>query len=214
MVSTRHLLNAPLNTAILDDFPLAVYVTDAAGYLSYFNEAAVALWLRRPTLGQERWCGSLSGYRPDGTPLDKELYPMAHALRGEVCETPFRYVGRPDGTRVLCRAEVTLLRDPEGNILGAVNVLIDLTLLDEGDRRSNEGVQAATSEVTDNPLARLSMRERQVFEGVVAGQSTKTIARCLGISPRTVEVHRRKVVSKLDVRSVAEMVRLSLRLRQ
>src|SRR5215203_366651 len=114
---------------LLDDLPLAVYVTDAAGYLTYFNEAAAALWGRRPTLGEERWCGSLGGYLPNGSLLPKELYPIAHALRGEPYENPFRYVERPDGARILCRAEVTLLRDAEDNAVGAMNVLIDLALL-------------------------------------------------------------------------------------
>jgi two-component system response regulator DctR len=56
-------------------------------------------------------------------------------------------------------------------------------------------------------LATLSTRERQVTDLVVAGQSSKAIARTLGISPRTVELHRGHVFDKLGVKSVAELVR-------
>jgi len=49
-----------------------------------------------------------------------------------------------------------------------------------------------------------------VLDGIVAGHRTKLIARRLGISPRTVEVHRHNVMAKLQVRSVAELVRMSL----
>jgi two-component system response regulator DctR len=56
-------------------------------------------------------------------------------------------------------------------------------------------------------LATLSARERQVTDLVVAGQSSKAIARTLGISPRTVELHRGHVFEKLGVKSVAELVR-------
>jgi len=57
-------------------------------------------------------------------------------------------------------------------------------------------------------LATLSARERQVTDLVVAGQSSKEIARSLDISPRTVELHRSHVFDKLGVKSVAELVRL------
>lgn len=57
-------------------------------------------------------------------------------------------------------------------------------------------------------LATLSERERQVVELVVAGQSSKAIARTLNISHRTVELHRRHVFAKLGVQSLAELVRL------
>jgi len=59
-------------------------------------------------------------------------------------------------------------------------------------------------------LAALSAREREVMDLVVAGQSSKSVARALGISYRTVEQHRNHIFDKLGVQSVAELVRLAV----
>jgi len=57
-------------------------------------------------------------------------------------------------------------------------------------------------------VSRLSGRERQVLEAVVSGLSNKLIARDLEISPRTVEIHRMKMLAKLGARNAADAVRL------
>ena len=68
---------------------VAVYTTDAAGRITFFNGAAVELWGRRPELGEE-WCGSLRLFHLDGRPMRHDECPMAIALkehrpvRGEV----------------------------------------------------------------------------------------------------------------------------------
>ena len=59
-------------------------------------------------------------------------------------------------------------------------------------------------------LEQLSDRETQVMQGVVAGQSNKTIAYNLDISPRTVEVHRANVMAKMNCKSLPELVRMVL----
>jgi len=59
-------------------------------------------------------------------------------------------------------------------------------------------------------IGQLSPREREVLTGVCEGFSSKEVARTLGISPRTVELHRANVLSKLGVRNVAAAVRLSV----
>lgn len=59
-------------------------------------------------------------------------------------------------------------------------------------------------------LESLSQRERQVLEGLVAGLPNKTIAHDLGISPRTVEVYRANVMTKMQAGSLSELVRMVL----
>ncbi len=59
-------------------------------------------------------------------------------------------------------------------------------------------------------LASLSMRERQVLDGLVAGHANKVIAYDLDISPRTVEVYRANVMTKMRARSLSELVRLAI----
>ena len=63
----------------------------------------------------------------------------------------------------------------------------------------------------DAKLARLTVREREVLEHAVAGLHAKEIAALLGISPRTVEVHKMRIMEKLGVRNIAELVRLRFR---
>jgi two-component system, LuxR family, response regulator FixJ len=56
----------------------------------------------------------------------------------------------------------------------------------------------------------LSERERQVLDGLVAGNANKVIAYDLGISPRTVEIYRANVMAKMHAKSLSELVRLAL----
>ena len=59
-------------------------------------------------------------------------------------------------------------------------------------------------------LASLSARERQVLDGLVAGRANKVIAYDLEISPRTVEVYRANVMTKMQARSLSELVRMTI----
>jgi len=62
-------------------------------------------------------------------------------------------------------------------------------------------------------LETLSERERQVLDGVVAGHPNKVIARELGISPRTVEIYRAKLMTKMHADNLAALVRMTLAVR-
>lgn len=72
------------------------------------------------------------------------------------------------------------------------------------------GAAARAPAQADERLALLSGREREVLKRMVDGRPNKLIARELGVSTRTVEAHRARVMEKLAVRSLAEAVRLAL----
>jgi two-component system response regulator FixJ len=75
-----------------------------------------------------------------------------------------------------------------------------------------EQVSAKSSERADllDRIAALSSREREVLEGLVAGQPNKIIAFNLGISPRTIEIYRANVMTKMKAGSLSELVRMAL----
>ena len=95
---------------------VAVYTTDAEGRITYFNEAAVELWGRRPELGEE-WCGSWKLFWADGTPMLHSECPMAMCLHEN---RPIRGLSamaqRPDGTFVDVEPYPTPLRDADGRL--------------------------------------------------------------------------------------------------
>jgi two-component system response regulator FixJ len=70
--------------------------------------------------------------------------------------------------------------------------------------------EAVTIEIRSR-IASLSPRERQVMDGLIAGLSNKLIAREYDISPRTIEVYRANVMTKMQAASLSELVRLAMR---
>jgi len=78
----------------------------------------------------------------------------------------------------------------------------------------NQGADAAkrNAEIADinDKLAGLSNRERQVLEGLVAGKPNKVIAFDLGISPRTVEIYRANLMTKMAANSLSDLVRMAM----
>ena len=85
--------------------------------------------------------------------------------------------------------------------------MIETALLqNEGGARS----EAVTAEMVAR-VASLTHRERQVMQGLVSGQSNKVIAREYDISPRTVEVYRANVMTKMQAANLSELVRFAIR---
>ncbi len=76
------------------------------------------------------------------------------------------------------------------------------------DKVATQADLEASSVRTRERLASLSEREIQVLRGIVQGQANKTIAAELGISPRTVEVYRANLMSKMQAKGLAELIRM------
>jgi two-component system, LuxR family, response regulator FixJ len=78
------------------------------------------------------------------------------------------------------------------------------------DRLEKDTQRDTERTVLNNRITTLSVREREVLEGLVAGKANKVIAFDLGISPRTVEIYRAHVMTKMDAGSLSELVRMAL----
>jgi PAS domain S-box-containing protein len=113
---------------MLDALPGAVYITDAEGRLTYFNQAAVEFSGRVPELGSDQWCVSWKLYYPDGRPMPHEECPMAIAIKeGRPVRGVEAIAERPDGTRIWFVPYPTPLRDTAGRVVGGINMLMDIT---------------------------------------------------------------------------------------
>lgn len=114
--------------AALEALPAPIYVTDASGVITFFNEACVGFAGRRPAVGKDRWCVTWKLYTEDGEFLPHDRCPMATTI---VTKRPVRGVSavaeRPDGTRVVFTPFPTPLMSEDGELIGAVNMLIDVT---------------------------------------------------------------------------------------
>lgn len=122
---------------VLDALPAAVYMTDPGGKITYFNRAAADLAGREPQIGKDEWCVTFRLFRMDGEPLPFEECPMAIALKEN---RPVRGIEamaqRPDGTFFPFLPFPTPIRNENGELIGAVNMLIDIS-----DRRQAEAHQ-------------------------------------------------------------------------
>lgn len=114
--------------AALEQVPAAAYRTDRDGTVTHFNRACVPFAGRRPVARRDRWCVTWKLYKEDGTFLPHDECPMAVALRENREVRGARAVAeRPDGGRVPFAPYPTPLRDAKGRLIGAVNLLIDLS---------------------------------------------------------------------------------------
>ncbi len=142
---------------LLDALPAAIYTTDASGRITFFNRAAVEFSGRTPELGSDQWCVTWRLYWPDGRPMAHEECPMARTLKED---RPIRgeeaIAERPDGTRIPFMAYPTPIHDNSGQLVGAVNMLADLTAFKE-----TEAVRSGLNETLER---RVEERTRQLTE--------------------------------------------------
>jgi len=126
-----------ISEQLLRALPVAVYMTDDEGFITFYNDAAVDLWGRAPVLGESRWSGALRLYYLDGRPMPHEESPMATAIRERRALCSERAVAeRPDGSRVAFMAFPTPLLDSDGKMIGAINTLIDKSDQQRADETS------------------------------------------------------------------------------
>jgi len=120
---------------LLQALPAAIYTTDADGRITFFNRACIDFAGRTPKIG-DLWCVTWKLFHPNGTPLAHEDCPMAIALKEN---RPVRDVEavaeRPDGSRICFMPYPTPLRDDAGRLLGAVNMLVDITTRKQAEER-------------------------------------------------------------------------------
>src|SRR5260221_6661990 len=143
------LLNGELRfRRLLERLPAGAYTCDPNGLITYFNQHAVALWGRRPKLNdpRDRFCGSFKLYAIDGSPINHDQCWMALALKNSIEYNGHEIVIEcPDGQRRTTLAYASPFSDEAGKLLGAVNVLVDISdrkraedALKEADRAKNE----------------------------------------------------------------------------
>jgi PAS domain S-box-containing protein len=112
---------------LLEALPAAVYTTDARGRITFYNKAAVEMAGRTPQLNDE-WCVTWRLFNSDGTPLPHDQCPMAVALKEDREVRGVEAIAeRPDGTRVPFIPFPTPLHDSDGKLVGAINMLVDIT---------------------------------------------------------------------------------------
>jgi PAS domain S-box-containing protein len=112
-------------------------MTDAAGRITFYNEAAADLWGVRPEIGKSEFCGSWKLYWPDGTPLPHDQCPMALALKDKRPNRGMEAVAeRPDGTRVQFLPYPSPLLDESGALIGGLNTLVDVSELRRGEEKA------------------------------------------------------------------------------
>lgn len=107
---------------------LPAYATDAAGRITFCNDAMAQVWGGRPADGAGEGDAPWLLYRPDGTPLPPDLHPTAIArATGRSIKGDEIVAERQDGTRLSMTPYATPLFDEAGALLGMVNLLVDIS---------------------------------------------------------------------------------------
>ena len=173
---------------------------DAAGFAVHAHASAEALLASGPTLPG---CVLTDVRMPgiDGLELLRRLHAAAITVPVVVMTG---HADVPMAVHAMKAGALNFLEKPfsDDALVGAVRAA-----LNEGRRTAEAG---ARREQASARIAGLTPREREVFDLLVEGLPTKAIARALGTSPRTIEVHRARVMGKLEARSLPELVRLAL----
>ena len=184
---------------LLDAVPVMIWMSGDNAQCTFFNRE----WLefRGRTLEEESGNGWAEGLHPDDRDLCLETYQKAFAAR-----QPFRIQHRLKRTGgEFCWVEHTGMPhcDDGGEFTGFVGAAIDIS-----DRKRN---MFTPDEASVRLVFSLTERERQVLVLIAEGKSTKEAAARLGISYKTADSHRSRILEKLGVHETASMVRYAIR---
>lgn len=134
---------------LLDTLPVAAYTCDQDGLITHFNAEAKRFWGRAPRLNDpsDRYCGSLRLYSAiDGSPIAHAHCWMAQSLlTGESYHHQEIVIERPDGSQVRVLSHVNPIKDESGHVVGAVNVLTDIS----GQKHAEE-IQAQLAAIVES----------------------------------------------------------------
>ena len=147
---------------MIDALPAAIYMTDAEGRLTYFNPAAVELSGRVPEIGTDQWCVTWKLSYPDGRPMRHDECPMAICLRERRSIRDAEAMAeRPDGTRFWFQPYPTPLFAEDGNLIGGINMLVDITQRKNAEAQIKSEADALTklNELSSRLWAMRSLRE-------------------------------------------------------
>ena len=135
----------------LEALDAPIYLTDSDGVVTYFNPACIAFSGRVPVVGKDRWCVTWKLYTDDGAVLPHDQCPMAMAIRSR---DPIRGVTavaeRPDGTRVRFMPYPTPLVGDDGQLCGAINMLIDVTDLRQIEELRRQAARCRRLAIVDD----------------------------------------------------------------
>ena len=168
---------------LLEALPAAVYTTDAEGVITYCNETARQMAGVTPEIGQTQWCVSYRLHDADGKPLPFDRCPMAIALKeGRPVRNVEILVERPDGMLVPVLPHPTPLRDKDGRLTGAVNMLVDIS-----DRKQAENRQITLLRELNHRVKNNLQLLHALLKGSWRGSTNPEARSVLGDAVRRVE---------------------------
>ena len=191
---------------VIDDDPAMRdsldFLLDAAGLKARLFESAVSFLEALPELGPGCIVSDVRMPNLDGLELLKRLRESNKPLpiiimtgHGDI----------PLAVEAMKLGAIDFIEKPfeDDRLIGTITTALS------GAAQRHKG-DAVAADIASR-IASLSPRERQVLEGLIAGLSNKLIARDYDISPRTIEVYRANVMTKMQASSVSELVRFAIR---
>ena len=184
---------------LMDSAPVMVRMTGGDGLCQYFNRA----WLefRGRTVEQELGNGWAEGLHPDDHDLCMETYLKSFSAR-----QPYRLeyrLRRRDGEYRWVEDTGVPRFEEDGTFAGFIGSTMDVSTRKRGIFTPDEEAVRMVFALTE--------RERQVLVLIAEGKSTKEAAAHLGISYKTADSHRSRILEKLGVHETASMVRYAIR---